>query len=86
MYPIGCENNSASIPSVRLSPASESLSLISDKMSFFLGAKRLKNETRFLSKSIPSALRVLGSTAVSHRCCNQPANADSGVGHLPFVF
>lgn len=49
MYPIGCEKISASIPSVRLSPASDSLSLLSGKTSFLFGAKRLKNETRFLS-------------------------------------
>ena len=48
MYPIGCEKISASIPSARLSPASDSLSMISGKTSFFFGAKRLKNETRFL--------------------------------------
>ena len=52
MYPIGCENNSASIPSVLLSPVSDSLSLTSGRTSFFFGAKRLKNETRFLSKKI----------------------------------
>ena len=52
MYPIGCENSSASIPSVLLSPVSDSLSLTSSRTSFFFGAKRLKNETRFLSKKI----------------------------------
>ena len=52
MYPIGCENNSASIPSGLLSPVSDSLSLTSGRTSFFLGAKRLKNEPRFLSNRI----------------------------------
>lgn len=56
MYPIGWENNSASIPSVLLSPISDSLSLISGGKSFFFGAKRLKNETRFLSRVLLSAL------------------------------
>ena len=70
---MGCENISASIPSVILSPASDSLSLISgDKItSFFFGAKRLKNETRFLSESLSSVMHILSSTAVSHRYGNQ---------------
>lgn len=87
MYPIGWENISASIPSVLLSPTSESLSLISDKTSFFFGAKRLKNETRFLMhEALSSALWILSSVPVSHRCGNQNANADSGIQHLPLVF
>ena len=77
---MGCENISASIPSVLLSPASDSLSLISGRTSFFFGAKRLKNETRFLIDAYESALYNLSSAAVSHRLCNQHANADSGIG------
>lgn len=86
MYPMGCENISASIPSVLLSPASESLSLMSGKTSFLFGAKRLKNETRFLSRVLLSACYILSSTAVSHRYSNQYANANSGVRALPLVF
>ena len=59
MYPIGCEKVSASIPSVLLSPASDSLSLISGIASFFFEAKRLKKETRFLREALSSAACIL---------------------------
>lgn len=68
---MGCENISASIPSVLLSPASDSFSLISGDTSFFFGAKRLKNETRFLNEALSSVMRILSSIAVSHRYGNQ---------------
>lgn len=50
MKPMGCENTSASVPSSRRSPASDSSSLTSNGASFFLN--RPKKDTRFLFKAI----------------------------------